>query len=243
MNVADAVIPLAGAMPVSDMNTDAPAGDRPAATLIVINPKTIPIERRTGAAAELDRHLVPSTRQLAPAVMETISGAGPDPFIGCGARSEMMSLLPASVLLDEIPISVRASSLVAETRTAISRIIAGLDRRLVVVVGPCSIHDVTSAFEYGIKLKALADTYSQQLIVLMRTYCEKPRTSIGWKGLIPDPDLNGTHRINKGLRMARRLIRELNDMGLPTATEFLDLQIPQYLGDLDLLGHDRGAHD
>jgi 3-deoxy-7-phosphoheptulonate synthase len=189
------------------LNTDATAGDRSAVAFTVVNPYTT-------------------------AVLDTLPEAAAAPVIGCGGRSEMMSLLPASVLLNEIPISAHASNQVAHARTAISRVIAGLDPRLVVVVGPCSIHDVFAAFEYGIKLKALADRYSQQLIVVMRTYCEKPRTSVGWKGLIPDPDLNGTHRINKGLRMARRLILELNDMGLPTATEFLDLQIPQYLGDL-----------
>ena len=144
----------------------------------------------------------------------------------------MTSLLPARILLDDIPMSARASNLVAQTRTAISRVVAGLDRRLLVAVGPCSIHDVTSALEYGITLQALANTYSEQLVVVMRTYCEKPRTSIGWKGLIPDPDLDGSHRINKGLRMGRQLVLELNDMGLPTATEFLDPQTPHYLGDL-----------
>jgi 3-deoxy-7-phosphoheptulonate synthase len=167
-----------------------------------------------------------------PAPVHAVSGVGAYPLVGSETRSEVMSLIPAGILIDEIPIRTPALNLVAQVRTAVSRAIAGLDSRLVVVVGPCSIHDTMSAVEYGIRLKALADRYSSQLIVVMRTYFEKPRTSIGWKGLIHDPDLDGTHRINKGLRMARQLILELNDLGMPTASEFLDPQIPQYLGDL-----------
>jgi 3-deoxy-7-phosphoheptulonate synthase len=111
-------------------------------------------------------------------------------------------------------------------------VLAGRDPRLVVIAGPCSIHDVGAAVEYAEKLKAMADRYAGHLIVIMRSYFEKPRTSIGWKGLINDPDLDESFRINKGLRLARKLLLDVNDMGLPTASEFLDTQIPQHIADL-----------
>jgi 3-deoxy-7-phosphoheptulonate synthase len=100
------------------------------------------------------------------------------------------------------------------------------------VVGPCSIHDANAALEYATRLKPMADRYADHLIVVMRTYFEKPRTSVGWKGLINDPDLDESFHINKGLRIARRLLLDVNDMGLPTASEFLDTQIPQHIADL-----------
>ncbi len=145
---------------------------------------------------------------------------------------DVRPLIPPAILLEEIPITERASNVVADARAAIAAAIAGPDRRLVVVAGPCSIHDTKAAFEYAGRLKAIADRLADSLIVVMRTYFEKPRTSIGWKGLINDPDLDESFHINKGLRLARQLLLDVNDMGLPTASEFLDTQIPQHIADL-----------
>jgi len=139
---------------------------------------------------------------------------------------------PPAILLEEIPISERASNVVSDARAAIAAIISGEDRRLVVVAGPCSIHDTAAAFEYAQRLKAVADRLADGLVIVMRTYFEKPRTSVGWKGLINDPDLDESFHINKGLRLARTLLLEVNNLGLPTASEFLDTQIPQHIADL-----------
>ena len=146
--------------------------------------------------------------------------------------TETRPLIPPAILLEEIPVSEAASHVVSGTRAAVSRVIAGLDPRLVVVVGPCSIHDTRAAAEYAARLKTLADRYTGHLIVLMRSYFEKPRTSVGWKGLINDPDLDESFHINKGLRLARQFLLDVNDLGLPTASEFLDVQIPQHIADL-----------
>jgi 3-deoxy-7-phosphoheptulonate synthase len=145
---------------------------------------------------------------------------------------DVRPLIPPAILLEEIPISERASNVVSDARASIANVIAGTDRRLVVVVGPCSIHDTGAAFEYAGRLKTIADRLSGSLIVVMRTYFEKPRTSVGWKGLINDPDLDESFHINKGLRLARRLLLDVNDLGLPTGSEFLDTQIPQHIADL-----------
>ena len=146
--------------------------------------------------------------------------------------TEVRPLIPPAILLEEIPISETASNVVADTRRAVSEVIAGRDSRLVVIVGPCSIHDTNAALEYATRLKRVADSYADSLIVLMRSYFEKPRTSVGWKGLINDPDLDESYHINKGLRLARQLLVDVNDMGLPTASEFLDTQVPQHIADL-----------
>jgi len=146
--------------------------------------------------------------------------------------TEVRPLIPPAILLEEIPISERASHVVSDCRTSVSNVIAGRDPRLVVIAGPCSIHDTRAALEYAARLKALADRYAGHLIVLMRTYFEKPRTSVGWKGLINDPDLDESYHINKGLRLARQLLLDINGLGLPTASEFLDVQIPQHIADL-----------
>jgi 3-deoxy-7-phosphoheptulonate synthase len=145
---------------------------------------------------------------------------------------DVRPLIPPAILLEEIPISERASIVVSDARTAIANVIAGSDPRLVVVAGPCSIHDTAAALEYAGRLKAIADRLSDSLIIVMRTYFEKPRTSVGWKGLINDPDLDESFHINKGLRLARRLLLDVNDLGLPTGSEFLDTQIPQHIADL-----------
>ncbi|MGE0592258.1 MAG: 3-deoxy-7-phosphoheptulonate synthase [Vicinamibacterales bacterium] len=141
-------------------------------------------------------------------------------------------LLPPAILIEELPVTEDASNVVAGTRQAVADALAGRDSRLVVVVGPCSIHDPGAALEYAERLRPMVERYRDQLIVLMRTYFEKPRTSVGWKGLINDPDIDGSFQINKGLRLARRLLLDLNNMGLPTASEFLDTQIPQHIADL-----------
>lgn len=117
-------------------------------------------------------------------------------------------------------------------RQSITNILKGLDDRIVVVVGPCSIHETKAALEYGSKLKILADELKEDLLIVMRTYFEKPRTTIGWKGLINDPDLNQTFNVNKGIRMARQLLLDLNAMGLPVGLEFLDTISPQFTSDL-----------
>src|SRR5262245_35665860 len=146
--------------------------------------------------------------------------------------TQVRPLIPPAILLEEIPISERASNVVADTRTAVANVLDGRDDRLIVVVGPCSIHDTKSALEYAERLRTLGVRYADHLIVVMRSYFEKPRTSIGWKGFINDPDLDETFHINKALRAARRLLLDVNDMGLPTASEFLDTQIPQHIADL-----------
>ena len=141
-------------------------------------------------------------------------------------------LIPPAILIEEIPISEQASNLIANARQTMTDVIEGSDARLLIIVGPCSIHDVRAALEYGVRLKTLADRYADHLVVAMRTYFEKPRTVVGWKGLINDPDLDESFHINKGLRLARTLLRDLNELGLPTASEFLDTQIPQHVADL-----------
>src|SRR6187401_1421954 len=146
--------------------------------------------------------------------------------------TDVRPLIPPAILLEEIPISERASNVVANARTAIAGAIEGRDPRLVVVAGPCSIHDSKAALEYGERLQRLAARYADHLIVVMRSYFEKPRTTVGWKGFINDPDLDESFHINKGLRLARQLLLDVNDMGLPTASEFLDTQVPQHIADL-----------
>src|SRR5206468_4278647 len=146
--------------------------------------------------------------------------------------TQVRPLIPPAILLEEIPISECASNVVSGTRAAIANALDRVDPRLVVIVGPCSIHDTKAALEYAERLARLATRYADHLIVVMRSYFEKPRTSVGWKGLINDPDLDESFHINKGLRLARKLLLDVNDLGLPTASEFLDTQIPQHIADL-----------
>jgi 3-deoxy-7-phosphoheptulonate synthase len=141
-------------------------------------------------------------------------------------------LLPPAILLEEIPLTERASNMVANTRQAIADVLDRRDTRLVIIVGPCSIHDTKAAREYAERLLPATQRFADDLILVMRSYFEKPRTSVGWKGLINDPDLDESYHINKGLRLARTLLRDVNDMGVPTASEFLDTQIPQHIADL-----------
>jgi len=140
-------------------------------------------------------------------------------------------LIPPAILVEESPLSERASMLVTESRQQIGRILHGQDDRLVAVVGPCSIHDPIAALDYAKKLKAVADRIKDDVFVVMRVYFEKPRTVVGWKGLINDPFLDGSFQINKGLRRARELLLNLADLGLPAGTEFLDTIIPQFHAD------------
>jgi 3-deoxy-7-phosphoheptulonate synthase len=141
-------------------------------------------------------------------------------------------LLTPRALKTALPATEAANRTVAESRERVIRILGQSDPRLLVVVGPCSIHDVDGALEYGAKLNALREELADQLEIVMRVYFEKPRTTIGWKGLINDPHLDGTYDIETGLKKARRLLLELTALGLPAATEFLDPIIPQYIDDL-----------
>ena len=145
---------------------------------------------------------------------------------------EIKELRAPQALLAEYPLSERASSTVHDARVAIHDVLAGDDDRLVVVVGPCSIHDVQAAREYAGRLVLKAQELKDRLLVLMRVYFEKPRTTVGWKGLINDPGLDDSFEINEGLRLARHLLLDLADMGLPIGTEYLDLISPQYVADL-----------
>ena len=146
--------------------------------------------------------------------------------------SKVKELLPPVAVLERFPATETASSTTFRSREAISNILKGSDDRLLVIIGPCSIHDPEAAIEYGKRLKVLRDELGDRLEVVMRVYFEKPRTTVGWKGLINDPYLNDTFKINDGLRLGRKLLLELTDMGLPTASEFLDMITPQYVADL-----------
>ncbi|MDR1854921.1 MAG: 3-deoxy-7-phosphoheptulonate synthase AroG, partial [Azoarcus sp.] len=134
-------------------------------------------------------------------------------------------------VLREFPATTTAAATAYNARQAIHRILYGADDRLLVVIGPCSIHDVEAAREYAKKLKAEADRLKNDLMVVMRVYFEKPRTTVGWKGLINDPYLDNSYSINDGLRLARSLLWEINELGLPAGTEFLDMITPQYYAD------------
>jgi 3-deoxy-7-phosphoheptulonate synthase len=140
-------------------------------------------------------------------------------------------LLPPAILMEELPLSERGSETVAAGRQAVARSLCGEDDRLVVVVGPCSIHDPVAAMDYARRLLPEARRLAGDLVVVMRVYFEKPRTTVGWKGLINDPDLDGSFRINKGLRIARRLLCDLAELGLPSGCEFLDPITPQFIAD------------
>lgn len=145
---------------------------------------------------------------------------------------EIKELMPPAHLLREFAVTEKAAQTVIETRQAIHRILHGADNRLLVIMGPCSIHDVKAAKEYAAKLKETKTRLQADLLVVMRVYFEKPRTTVGWKGLINDPKLDGSFSINEGLRVARQLLLELNEMGMPVGCEFLDMITPQYSGDL-----------
>ncbi len=146
--------------------------------------------------------------------------------------SEIRPLLSPAVLMEEFPLSEPDSEFVCQSRETIRRILSGQDHRLLVVTGPCSIHDPAAAVEYARLLKPVADRLQERLFIVMRVYFEKPRTVMGWKGLINDPDLDESFQINKGLRAARKLLVDITRIGLPCATEFLDTTFGQFYADL-----------
>ncbi|MCP4498981.1 MAG: 3-deoxy-7-phosphoheptulonate synthase [Deltaproteobacteria bacterium] len=141
-------------------------------------------------------------------------------------------LLPPAILMEEHPLSEEQARNITKARKNVSNVVQGKSDRLVVVVGPCSIHDTDAAVEYAVRLAALAKGFDDDLVVIMRTYFEKPRTTVGWKGLINDPNLDDTFAINEGLRKARKFLLDVLDTGLSPGTEFLDPITPQFLADL-----------
>jgi len=140
-------------------------------------------------------------------------------------------LLPPAILVEELPLGEKGSDTVSRGRDAVSAILNGRDNRLVIICGPCSIHDPVAAIDYARRLRRLADEHTRELCLVMRVYFEKPRTTVGWKGLINDPRLDGTFAINEGLRLARRLLVDLAELGLPAGCEFLDPISPQFIAD------------
>ncbi len=141
-------------------------------------------------------------------------------------------LLPPAILLEELPLGEVAAVNVSRGREEVARILRGEDDRLIVIVGPCSIHDPVAALDYARRLRGLADDLAADLRIVMRVYFEKPRTTVGWKGLINDPNLDGSFAINTGLRVGRRLLLDLAELGLPAGCEFLDPITPQFTSDL-----------
>jgi 3-deoxy-7-phosphoheptulonate synthase len=146
--------------------------------------------------------------------------------------SEIKELSTPQEVMREIPRTLTATRVVMAARNAIHAILHGTDDRLLVVVGPCSVHDPVAAVDYAARLANLRERLSDRLEIVMRVYFEKPRTTVGWKGLINDPDLDGSFNINRGLRLARNMLSAVNNLGLPAGTEFLDLTTPQYIADL-----------
>ena len=144
---------------------------------------------------------------------------------------EIKELVPPAHLLREFPCTELAANVVERTRRALHRILHGMDDRLIVVIGPCSIHDPIAAREYADRLIAVRERLEGDLEIVMRVYFEKPRTTVGWKGLINDPALNGTYDINRGLRVARELLLDITERGVPAGCEFLDMITPQYIAD------------
>ncbi len=146
--------------------------------------------------------------------------------------NKIKDLLPPIALLERFPASEKATKSVFNGRQAIADILANRNDRLLVVIGPCSIHDPKAALEYGEKLVKLREKYKESLEIVMRVYFEKPRTTVGWKGLINDPYMDNSFKLNDGLRIGRKLLLDLNELGLPTAGEFLDMITPQYMADV-----------
>ncbi|OAT32722.1 2-keto-3-deoxy-D-arabino-heptulosonate-7-phosphate synthase I [Buttiauxella brennerae ATCC 51605] len=142
------------------------------------------------------------------------------------------SLVTPAELAQRLAVSQEVAQNVTASRRRIEKILNGEDNRLLVIVGPCSIHDLDAAMDYARRLQTAREKHQDRLEIVMRTYFEKPRTVVGWKGLISDPDLNGSYRVNHGIEQARRLLLQVNELGVPTATEFLDMVIGQYIADL-----------
>ena len=146
--------------------------------------------------------------------------------------TDVKEILTPEELMADLPLTEQASNTVHIARKGVYDVLDGKDDRLVVIIGPCSIHDTVAAIEYGERLKILKDELKDDLLIIMRVYFEKPRTTVGWKGLINDPDLDGSFHINKGVRKARELLLDLSNMGIPAGHEYLDLITPQYVSDL-----------
>ncbi|MEH6557172.1 MAG: 3-deoxy-7-phosphoheptulonate synthase [Oceanicoccus sp.] len=146
--------------------------------------------------------------------------------------SEMRPLVSPAILMEELPLGAKSAGMIQSTRADIGRIFKGEDDRLLVVVGPCSIHDPEAAIEYATRLRDIIGQFDSELLIVMRVYFEKPRTTVGWKGLINDPHLDGSFNINHGLRVARNLLLDVAAMGIPTGCEFLDTISPQFFADL-----------
>ena len=146
--------------------------------------------------------------------------------------ADLRPLIPPAILMEELPVTEAAAVTVSGAREQVAAALAGGDDRLVVVAGPCSIHDPAAAHDYAERLRKEAEKHAEDLLIVMRVYFEKPRTTVGWKGLINDPRLDGSFQINEGLRMARRLLLDLSNLGLPVGTEFLDTISPQFFADL-----------
>ncbi len=142
------------------------------------------------------------------------------------------NLASPAELAEQIPLTPETADFIMQSRKEIEAVISGEDKRLLVVVGPCSIHDTEAAIDYANQLKTLREKYKNELLIVMRVYFEKPRTTVGWKGLISDPDLDKSFHVAKGLKLARNLLVEINEMGLPAGTEFLDMVTGQYISDL-----------
>ncbi len=145
---------------------------------------------------------------------------------------ELKELVPPATVIHEFPCTEQAAELIFSTRQSLHRILHGLEDRLIVVIGPCSIHDTQAALDYAHKLAAERKNFSNELEIVMRVYFEKPRTTVGWKGLINDPHLDNSFQINNGLKLARELLTKINALGLPAGTEYLDMISPQYIADL-----------
>lgn len=141
-------------------------------------------------------------------------------------------LVSPAQIHEQLPVNELASETTSRARSEIEAIMRGDDDRLVLIVGPCSIHDTEAAYEYAGRLMKLRQELADDLLIVMRVYFEKPRTTVGWKGLINDPDLNGTYNVNKGIAIARKLLLDINELGMPAGCEYLDLITPQYTGDL-----------
>ncbi|MGK9171807.1 3-deoxy-7-phosphoheptulonate synthase AroH [Yokenella regensburgei] len=146
--------------------------------------------------------------------------------------ARMESLVTPAELAQRHPVTLEVAEHVTQSRRRIEKILNGEDKRLLVVIGPCSIHDPDAAMDYARRLQTARENYGEHLEIVMRTYFEKPRTVVGWKGLISDPDLNGSYRVNHGIELARRLLLDVNELGVPTATEFLDMVTGQFIADL-----------
>jgi 3-deoxy-7-phosphoheptulonate synthase len=153
-----------------------------------------------------------------------------DPMDDLGVISQD-PLIPPQILQMEIPLTSTSRTTIFNARKQAARILRGEDDRLIVIVGPCSIHDTKAAIEYGERLLQLRPELEGELLILMRVYFEKPRTTVGWKGLINDPDIDGTFKINKGLRISRQLLVDLTSRGMPVASELLDTISPQFIAD------------